>query len=130
MPHKDPADKLAYQRAYRDKHREKTNRQERERRARMTPEQRAHFNRKNSIRGRFGISLEKYDEMVIAQNGLCAICRSPCTKNVRLSIDHDHSTDQARGLLCFFCNAGLGMFKDCEDFLLEAVEYLRQYRVS
>jgi hypothetical protein len=56
----------------------------------------------------YGITREKYNEMLAAQWGLCAICgkgestlggRSGRTPMV-LSVDHDHHTGGVRGLLC------------------------------
>jgi 5-methylcytosine-specific restriction endonuclease McrA len=42
-----------------------------------------------------------------------------------LSIDHDHTSLQVRGILCEDCNRGLGIFKDSIDILQKAIEYLR-----
>src|SRR5580700_4568805 len=70
------------------------------------------------MRHKFGLSKESYEAMLARQSGGCAICGSsmPGTRNgkplVRFSVDHDHETDQIRGLLCLNCNAGLGQFKD------------------
>lgn len=51
---------------------------------------------------------------------VCAICGG----KEKLVVDHDHETDKVRGLLCFFCNLGLGNFRDNPQLLKKAIEYL------
>jgi hypothetical protein len=72
----------------------------------------------------YGISIERYEEMEKAQNGLCAICKSPRKEGIRFNIDHNHDTGQVRGLLCSGCNRGLGYFKDRPDLIKKAADYL------
>lgn len=62
------------------------------------------------IRRKYGITIEDYDQMLLAQNGLCGACRTLSTR--KLAIDHDHETGEVRGLLCGNCNTALGMLKD------------------
>ena len=75
------------------------------------------------LRNKYGITLEEYEAMFNAQQGLCAICGEP-QNNKLLSVDHDHDTDIVRGLLCDSCNRGIGMFLDNPDYLLAAAAYL------
>ena len=43
--------------------------------------------------------------MLKKQNNCCAICKKHKSKFARsLAVDHDHSTGEIRGLLCFWCN--------------------------
>ena len=72
---------------------------------------------------RFGIYTQTpRKELLEAQNGKCGICKTPFTE-VTPCLDHDHVTGNIRGLLCNFCNVGLGYFKDN----LEALESARKY---
>lgn len=61
-----------------------------------------------------------------SQNGKCAICKIALEDKSRL--DHRHEPYKLRGLLCFSCNIGLGMFKDNTKILLEAIFYLNRYK--
>lgn len=85
--------------------------------------------RRSTTKRRYGLTLEQYDELLLDQNGACAICREPETLTVggrlrRLAIDHDHSTDTVRGLLCYGCNVSLGHFNDSVPTLERAIRYL------
>lgn len=78
-------------------------------------------NRANSIKKLYKLSLRDYEAMKIAQNGKCAICLKAPKK---LFIDHCHNSGKVRGLLCHFCNVGLGNFRDNPKFLAAAMGYL------
>jgi hypothetical protein len=52
----------------------------------------------------------------------CVICGS----NEQLVVDHDHKTNEIRGMLCNHCNRGLGHFRDDPELL----EYARIYLLS
>ena len=74
--------------------------------------------------GKFGLTIEDFDNMFKAQNGTCAICKEACTRHKRLSVDHDHSTGKVRGLLCHRCNCAIGLLRDRSDLLETAAAYL------
>ena len=80
---------------------------------------------------RFGITSEKYSEMLISQGGVCAICEQEETAQhntsnrvQKLAVDHCHKTGKVRGLLCQDCNRGIGKFHDDIWRLKSAIEYL------
>jgi hypothetical protein len=58
------------------------------------------------------------------QNGCCAICKEPESRDRELALDHCHDTGEIRGLLCSACNTGIGLFKDSPERLVAASEYL------
>jgi hypothetical protein len=75
---------------------------------------------------KYGLTVERFHEMIIAQSGRCAICGEAFTYAQRgLNVDHDHDTGRVRGLLCARCNIGLGAFKDRPEILEAALLYLR-----
>lgn len=105
----------------------------RRKKARVTKQWRKkhpHRTKLNDIRKHYqrhyGLTLDDYDRMQLAQNGVCAICKKP-DPNKRLSVDHNHMTKQIRGLLCHNCNVALGLLKDNPYVLDNAATYLRSF---
>lgn len=74
-----------------------------------------------SLKGNTGLSLDDYNALFAAQNGVCAICGEP-PKRYRFSIDHDHDTNIVRGLLCQRCNRYMAALDDIE-WLAKATTY-------
>ena len=81
-------------------------------------------NRKWQLEYFYGLTLEQWDEMVIAQLGCCAICGDQC----ELVVDHCHESVRVRELLCSTCNSGLGHFKDDPARLRAAADYIERHR--
>lgn len=73
---------------------------------------------------KYGLAPGEYDRILEQQGGGCAICKQPCARERRLSVDHCHSTGRVRGLLCQNCNAAIGMLKDDAALLFRAIDYL------
>lgn len=83
------------------------------------------FNRAHQLRHLYGISLEQYQELLDAQDGVCAICKLPPQGQRKfLAVDHDHETGEIRGLLCTTCNVGLGALRDSTELVRSALAYL------
>lgn len=80
-----------------------------------------------SLYSRFRMTVEQYDAKLQEQNGVCAICRKQDTKGRRLSVDHNHATNEIRGLLCQKCNTVIGMCLEDKNTLKAAIEYLKLY---
>jgi hypothetical protein len=92
--------------------------------------------RKHHLKFAYGLTLDQYNQMLQDQNGLCAICGQPETKIDKqanrlkvLSVDHNHTTGQIRGLLCDRCNLGIAFFKDNSEILKSASNYLNKGRI-
>ena len=94
------------------------------------PGRKARRSRASGLKLKYGVTLEWYEAKLEEQGGVCAICKKPETVlNTKgeiklLSIDHCHNSGRIRGLLCNYCNAGLGHFRDNSALLLAAFEYL------
>ena len=153
MPYKDKERRKQYQAAYQKKHRERLNKQGNEwltKRKLIDPNYGKQWappskevrlksdrvaGRRWRIGKRYGLTVEECDLKLEQQSGLCAICKQPEVSSDprtgiirRLAIDHDHLTNQFRGLLCINCNQALGKFKDDILLLESAIAYLKQYR--
>lgn len=63
---------------------------------------------------RYEISLKDHTEMLVKQNYVCAICDKPPTAKRCLATDHDHTTKEVRGLLCYKCNRDMVVVDDKE----------------
>lgn len=74
----------------------------------------------------YGLTAERYREMLAAQRDSCAICLTRPVRRFELVIDHNHETGEVRGLLCSACNTALGFFKDSPGRLAAALDYLRE----
>ncbi len=85
---------------------------------------------------RYGLTPERYQELLDEQDGKCAICR--CDPKVkyshlalnqqRLHVDHWHDdTTAVRGLLCGNCNFGVGRWLDNPQLLKAAIRYLDKH---
>jgi len=78
------------------------------------------------LKYRYGITLNVYDEMYKNQSGKCAICKVEGIKYSKkgLLVDHNHKTNEVRGLLCSSCNTGIGLLKDSIEVMTAGLEYL------
>ena len=97
------------------------------RRRKLTLEDKS-FQRSNNLRALYKMTIEDYNQLLVQQKGLCAICgtASPGKGKDNFSIDHCHSTNKIRGLLCSGCNVGLGYFSDNPEICEKAASYLRE----
>lgn len=75
-------------------------------------------------------TLPQYETALIEQNNRCAIC----SRDLRLlpskhvHADHCRIAKKPRGVLCHWCNIGLGLFSDNIGNLTAAVDYLLHWR--
>jgi hypothetical protein len=90
--------------------------------------------RRNSLKKKFGITVEQYEELLEKQDHRCAICKKHESEfNRRFAVDHAHTESKEipagmiRGLLCFSCNhLVVGRHTD-SDIFENASKYLRQH---
>lgn len=92
--------------------------------------------RRASVKWKYGITWQKVEDMYEEQGCLCAICSRPISLDVQTKgnmhksarIDHCHESGKVRGLLCDWCNVGIGRFSDNPEHLRNAIAYLEKYR--
>ena len=81
----------------------------------------------SKLRRLYSISIEQYNDMLIKQNYSCAICgaKNSGRKDVlSFAVDHCHTTNKVRGLLCMKCNTAIGKLQHDVEYLKKAIEYL------
>lgn len=90
--------------------------------------------RRSHLLRSYNLTLEQYDNLLAAQNGLCAICgRKPL--NDKWAVDHDHHCCPqektcgkcVRAILCHSCNLRLGVIEN-KSFTEAANAYLAKYQ--
>jgi hypothetical protein len=90
------------------------------------------------IKRMYNLSRLQVEKLLIDQDG-CAIChRSENLFPVWWAVDHDHSCCSGntscgkcvRGIVCSFCNRGLGQFLDSKKNLLSAIKYLDKWELQ
>jgi hypothetical protein len=120
---RNPEKRAEYQQRWRERNREQANDYAREYWQRTKDRDR--LKRKNwQLQTEYGLTLDEYRAMELAQDGGCAICGEPALPDEWLNVDHDHETGDVRGLLCRACNHGLGNFRDEPARLKAAMRYL------
>jgi len=85
----------------------------------------------------YHITQEQYNQMLISQDGKCAICGKEETrihnrshKIQQLCVDHSHTTGKVRQLLCHACNVALGAINDDPDLAIKLARYLYKWRYA
>jgi len=76
---------------------------------------------------KYGVDQEKFQQMKDAQDNACEICKLPFVPEKTPHVDHCHTTNKVRGLLCNHCNRGLGGFRDSIKIMQSAQEYIKKY---
>ena len=89
--------------------------------------------RRAKLHRMYGLTEDQYNLMLVAQDWKCLLCSKQLIdkgkREEQPCIDHDHVTGQVRGLLCWCCNAGLGMFKENPEVLLRAIQHIKPIEV-
>lgn len=129
MPHKNPEENKAYHRSYYGRHKEKfaawhkryndLNRADKILKLKR---------RKYNLAKLYSMTLEDYDALLEKQGGHCAFClrRPEEEHHGRLHIDHDHGTNEVRGLLCARHNVGLAAVGDSIENIRVILSYLEK----
>lgn len=69
--------------------------------------------RKENLKARYGMSQHDFNAKLDGQGWACASCRTQSENPSDFTVDHDHGSDEVRGLLCRHCNLALGhLFED------------------
>lgn len=101
-------------------------------RAARDPEYRASI-RAGKRKAKYGVTPEQVQEILTKQNGVCAICGRPESRQQNghiqaMAVDHDHATGRVRGLLCGACNSAIGLLQDDTALFQNAIVYILSHR--
>ena len=84
-----------------------------------TKNRRQYYKPHEFMRRKFKLTEDQYNNLMSYTN--CQICDAELTKKC---IDHCHSTNKIRGVLCNNCNTALGLVGDNTQTLQKMIEYL------
>jgi hypothetical protein len=81
---------------------------------------------------RYGISPDDLKKLFETRGESCEICQVVFTSSVkeRRCVDHCHTTQLVRGVLCARCNAGLANLRDSPVICRAAADYLARARTG
>lgn len=80
------------------------------------------------------MEVDDYDQMHAEQDGKCKICgdvqrlKDGTPTGKWLCVDHCHDCMVCRGLLCHFCNTGIGWFEEDLDRMRAALAYVEAHQ--
>ncbi len=115
-----------YHREWRAKHIDKRRAQARERH-RINPA----ADLINQRKYKYGITQEGFDSLLAKQEYRCAICKKLEGEVLgTFHVDHCHTTQRVRGILCGNCNRGLGIYRDDPSLLREAADYVEGHHAT
>jgi len=86
--------------------------------------------RQSHLKTKYGLSIQEYNKMFEKQEGCCAICKrhQSSLKGV-LNVDHNHLTNDIRGLLCTKCNSYIGYIDEDFNVLKRMIDYFEMYKL-
>lgn len=68
----------------------------------------------------------KFNHALSKQKYKCKICKNKLNKSC---VDHDHITNNVRGILCPRCNLMIGQAEDSIKILTSAIKYLKHNKI-
>lgn len=85
--------------------------------------------REQNLKYNYGITLDDYNKLFNQQNGCCAICkRHQSELKYILCVEHNHQTNEIRGLTCKYCNWLIGQVENkilTKELLEKVINYLK-----
>jgi len=137
VPYKDPDKQKAYNEAYRERNRE-TARLNTIKWRKLNPDYTKGYYKRYKYKNpdyykmrnfkKYGITQKQYEDMFWEQGLRCALCKTNNPNGKGWHLDHCHTTNRVRGILCNNCNVGLVHFKEDLNLLKTAIEYLVKHK--
>jgi hypothetical protein len=79
------------------------------------------------LRRNYGITLQQYAVMLEEQGGTCAICRTDDWGKRGPCVDHNHTTNKVRAILCGRCNTAIGQLRENPAIIRAAADYIERH---
>lgn len=82
----------------------------------------------------YGLTLEEYERLLRQTNGICPICQKEFAEKKHKKgcdakgpvVDHNHETNEVRGIICGMCNIGIGVFYEDQETMIRAIKWLNK----
>ena len=87
---------------------------------------RSYWKPHEQIRRKLKISDDLFEQMMKIEN--CQTCGIHITG--KKCIDHCHTTNRVRGILCHNCNTALGLLKDNKQTLQNMIDYVNKHKTN
>ncbi len=89
--------------------------------------------RDTKLKQAYGVGINYFNTKLKEQGGVCASCKQNRItvwrgKKVNMALDHDHTNNQPRGILCIKCNRALGLLEENLSTLANLADYIRKYK--
>jgi len=75
------------------------------------------------LKSRYRMTLDEYAELAKRSEGRCDSCDRKFSPSIYVCVDHNHDTNDIRGLLCMACNTSLGKLQDDPDQIYKLIKY-------
>jgi hypothetical protein len=83
------------------------------------------YHRNNNLVRKYGITLKEWNSLFDNQGKVCKICGADDPRGKNWHTDHNHTTGFIRGILCGWCNTGIGKLQENPELFAKALEYLK-----
>lgn len=79
----------------------------------------------------YNLSEDDYEKIIHEQGNKCCICEEDFSgmSSKEIHVDHIKGTKFVRGILCKFCNVGLGHFRDNASMMIRAAKYIEDNKI-
>jgi len=75
---------------------------------------------------KYALTKDRFQAMLVQQNNACEICRMTFVGTPY--VDHCHTTQEVRGLLCSKCNTGYGLLNEDVAVFESCIAYTKKYK--
>lgn len=92
------------------------------------------YARIRKLKREYGVTPEWFETKLKEQGGCCALCHltfnTESGQKRNLCVDHDHGTNEPRGILCRRCNSSLERAEKIPGWIEKAIAYLKLYAAA